>query len=242
MRRISLIFSAFLCASSLFSQGIRDSLFTIDALEVSTERFFLKEEAGVKETVLDTFILKEKASQSLSDLLSENTSVFIKSNGRGAMATASFRGTASSHTQVSWNGISVNSPMLGMVDFSLIPVYIIDDLTLKHGAASLSDRGGGIGGSINLENRPDWGEKSEFRYIQGIGSYRTFDEFLQVGVGNRKIRSKTRLYHNSSQNDYTFINRGIGNLDPETGEVNNPLDTNINAAYLRYGMVHRLRP
>ena len=32
--------------------------------------------------------------------------------------------------------------MLGMVDFSLIPVYIIDDLTLKHGAASLTDRGG----------------------------------------------------------------------------------------------------
>ncbi len=53
------------------------------------------------------------------------------------MATASFRGTAPSHTQVSWNGISISSPMLGMVDFSLIPVYIIDDLTLKHGAASL---------------------------------------------------------------------------------------------------------
>jgi len=240
MRKNSLILVALFWAAPLFSQGIRDSLFTIEGVEVTASRFFLKEEAGVKETFLDTAILKDKASLSLSDLLSENTSVFIKSNGRGAMATASFRGTASSHTQVSWNGISVNSPMLGMVDFSLIPVYIIDELSLKHGAASLSDRGGGIGGSINLENRPDWGEKTELRYIQGVGSYQTFDEFLQVGIGQGRIRSKTRLYHNSSRNEYTFINRGIGNLDPESGEVVNPLDTNVNAAYLRYGVVQEL--
>ncbi len=33
------------------------------------------------------------------------------------MATASMRGTAPSHTKVTWNGMSLNSPMLGMVDF-----------------------------------------------------------------------------------------------------------------------------
>ncbi len=240
MRRAWLIFTALLWAAPLLPQGIRDSLFIIEAVEVTAESIFLKEEAGVKQSILDTAILSEKASLSLSDLLSENTSVFIKSNGRGAMATASFRGTASSHTQVSWNGISVNSPMLGMVDFSLIPVYIIDDVTLKHGAASLSDRGGGIGGSINIENRPDWGENTGVRYIHGMGSYSTFDEFLQLGLGNRKIKSITRLYHNQSKNDYTFINRGIGNLDPETGEVANPLDTNDNASYKRYGLVQEL--
>ncbi len=227
-------------AAPLFSQGIRDSMFTIEAVEVTSQRSFLKEEAGVKHTVLDSTILQEKASHSLAELLSENTSVFVKSNGRGAMSTASFRGTAPSHTQVSWNGINISSPMLGMVDFSLIPVYIIDDLTLKHGAASLSDRGGGIGGSINIENRPQWGEKPKLNYIQGVGSYGTFDEYLQLGLGNSKVKSTTRLYHNQSENDYTFINRGIGNLDPETGEVVNPLDTNENGSYLRYGLVQEL--
>lgn len=227
-------------AAPLFSQGIKDSLFTIEGVEVKGQRPLIKEEAGAKYTVLDSTILEDKANHSLSELLSENTSVFVKSNGRGAMATASFRGTAPSHTQVSWNGISISSPMLGMVDFSLIPVYIIDDVILKHGAASLSDRGGGIGGSINIENRPQWGEQNDFSYIQGVGSYGTFDEYLQLGLGNRKIRSTTRLYHNQSQNDYTFINRGIGNLDPESGEVMNPLDTNKNGSYLRYGLVQEL--
>ena len=239
-RRLWLILTGLLLAASLFPQGIRDSLFTIEAVEVTGRKAFAKEGAGLKHTVLDTSILDEKVSLSLSELLSENTSVFIKSNGRGAMATASFRGTAPSHTQVSWNGISISSPMLGMVDFSLIPVYIIDDLTLKHGAASLADRGGGIGGSINIGNRPQWGEKFSLSYIQGIGSFGTYDEYLQVGLGNNKIRSKTRLYHNQSRNDYTFINRGIGNLDPETGEVVNPPDTNKNGSYLRYGLVQEL--
>ena len=193
MKRICFIFAGLLLAVPLLSQGIRDSLFTIEAVEVTGQRSFVKEEAGGKYTVVDTSILKEKASLSLSELLSENTSVFIKSNGRGAMATASFRGTAPSHTQVSWNGISISSPMLGMVDFSLIPVYIIDDLSLKHGAASISDRGGGIGGSINIENRPQWEEKFALSYIQGVGSYSTFDEYLQLGLGNTKIKSSTRF-------------------------------------------------
>lgn len=225
---------------SLFSQGIRDSMFTIEGVEVSRQRSFVKEEAGLKFTVLDTSILEEKANLSLSELLAENSAVFVKSNGRGAMATASFRGTAPSHTQVSWNGISVSSPMLGMVDFSLIPVYIIDNLTLKHGAASLADRGGGIGGSISMNNTAQWGNKTDFRYIQGLGSYGTFDEYLQLGLGNSKIRSSTRIYHNQSKNDYTFVNRGIGNIDPESGEVENPLDTNKNGSYLRYGLVQEL--
>ena len=136
-----------LMASPLFSQGIRDSVFRIEGVSVEAERIFLKEEAGMKQSRVDSTVLQTKAALSLSELLSENTSVFIKKHGRGALATASFRGTAASHTQVNWNGISLNSPMAGMVDFSLIPVYLIDELNLKHGPASLADGTGGIGGS-----------------------------------------------------------------------------------------------
>ena len=232
----------FLCMSSLglLGQGITDSVFQIQGVSIAAEQIFVKEEAGMKQTNVDSTVLQNKLSLSLSEILSENTSVFIKEQGRGALATASFRGTSPSHTQVSWNGININSPMAGMVDFSLIPVYIIDELNLRHGSASLADQSGGIGGSINMNNRTQWNEKSTFAYMQGIGSYSTFDEFLQVGIGNKKIQSKTRLYHNSSQNDYTFINRGIANIDPVSGEITNPIDTNDHAAYLRYGLLQEI--
>ncbi len=240
VRRIGFIAFLILFTHVSFSQGIQDSTFQIQVVEISADRIFRKETAGMKETQVDTLVLLQKVNLSLSELLSENTPVFIKSHGRGALATASFRGTAASHTQVNWNGININSPMAGMVDFSLIPVYIIDEMNLKHGTASIADQSGGLGGSISIGNRVDWNDKFSVQYLQGVGSYSTFDEFLQVGGGNKTIQLKTRLYHNFSQNDYTFINRGIGNLNPQTGIITNPLDTNDNADFTKYGLLQEI--
>ncbi len=241
MKRVACIIAlSGLLVFPLFSQGMQDSVYAIQEVAITKERIFVKEQAGMKQTHVDSMVLQNKASLSLSNLLSENTSVFIKNHGRGALATASFRGTSPSHTQVSWNGININSPMAGMVDFSLIPVYIIDELNLKHGSASLADRSGGIGGSIAINNRAQWNDKYKIAYMQGIGSYSTFDEFLQLGLGNKKIQSKTRLYHNYSENDYTFINRGIASIDPVSGAVTNPVDTNDHASYLRYGLLQEI--
>jgi len=239
-RKISLIIFLTFLSTAVFTQGIRDSVFRVPPVTVTTVTIFDKEEAGMKESVVDSVTILEKINLSLSDLLSENTPVFIKDHGRGSLATASFRGTAPSHTQVSWNGININSPMAGMVDFSLIPVYIIDELKIMHGTASIADRSGGLGGSINISNRPDWNNRLSGRYMQGLGSYTSFDEFLQLNAGNSKIQSKTRLYHNYSKNDYTFINRGIGNIDPQTGQIVNPVDTNNNAAYRKYGLLQEV--
>jgi len=231
-----------LCMSTfaLTAQSITDSVFQIQGVSIAAEQVFVKEQAGMKQTNVDTTVLQSKVALSLSDLLSENTSVFIKDHGRGALATASFRGTSASHTQVSWNGIQINSPMAGMVDFSLIPVYIIDELNLKHGSASLADQSGGIGGSININNQTEWKDRNSFAYLQGIGSYSTFDEFIQASIGNKKIQSKTRFYHNYSKNDYTFINRGIASIDPASGDITNPIDTNDHASYLRYGLLQEI--
>lgn len=217
-----------------------DSIHYLQPVEITADRIFNKTGAGMKESGVDTLVLMEKINLSLSEVLSENTPVFIKSYGRGALATASFRGTAASHTQVNWNGITINTPMTGMVDFSLIPVYIIDDLRLHHGSASIAERGGGLGGSVNIANIPDWNTKSSAKFIQGLGSYKTFDEFLQIGIGNAKVQSKTRLYYNYSANDYIFINRGIGTIDPNTGQVTHPPDTNDHAEYTRYGILQEI--
>ena len=240
IRRSGLFFLFLLFSHSLFAQGIKDSVFQINPITVTSKRLFKKEAAGMKETRVDSMVMREKMSLSLSELLSQNTSIFIKSNGRGALATASFRGTAPSHTQVSWNGININSPMLGMVDFSLIPVYIIDNVSLKHGTASIADKSGGLGGSVNINNSYNSVDKCIVKCLFGVGSYNSYDGFLRISGNVKKITSKTRIYYNYSKNDYTFINRGIGNIDPETGEITNPLDTNKNANYQKYGVLQEL--
>lgn len=239
--KIHIVISLILLTSlSLNAQGIQDSTFQIEAVHISADMLFKKEAAGMKESTVDSLVMLSKANVSLSDLLSENTPVFIKSHGRGALATASFRGTAASHTQVNWNGININSPMLGMVDFSLIPVYLIDDVSLKYGSSSIADQSGGLGGSININNAVDWNEDFSFKYLQGIGSYSTYDEFLSLGFGNKKVQAKTRIYHNYSKNDYSYLNTGNAVIDYKTGDISYQLDTNKSADYTRYGLLQEV--
>jgi outer membrane cobalamin receptor len=223
---------------SAAAQVLCDSVHELPSVSVHATRIFSSETAGVKETIVDSIIFIQKVNLSLSDILSENTPVFIKNHGRGALATASFRGTAASHTRVSWNGLSINSPMAGMTDFSLIPVFIIDNITLQHGNASISEGSGGLGGNINISNRPDWNNRLKLSFQQGIGSYRTFDEYLTTGVGNTKLQWNSRYYHNYSLNNYTFLNRWI--VHREDDKWVHPTDTNRNASWKRYGHLQEL--
>ena len=186
---------------------------------------------------IDSISIAKSGTVRLSELLSQNTPIFIKEYGRGAMATASFRGTAPSHTKVTWNGLELNSPMLGMVDFSLIPVYFTDEVHLLHGSSSMSESAGALGGTIQLENRVNWGNILSGKLLSGIGSYQTLDEYAQLNIGNRKIQSKSAVFYNSSQNDFQFINKLNAALDPLTGSYIYHTDRNKNADYLNYGFL-----
>ena len=81
---------------------------------------------GIQRTRFDSLALKENISLSMADVLTFNSSIYVKSYGRATLSTVAFRGTSPSHTQVTWNGMRINNPMLGMTDFSLIPSYLID--------------------------------------------------------------------------------------------------------------------
>lgn len=109
---------------------------------------------GVQKTTFDSLALKENIALSMADILTFNSSVFVKSYGRATLSTVAFRGTSPSHTQVTWNGMRINNPMLGMTDFSTIPSYFIDQATLLHGTSSVNEIGGGLGGLVKLGTSP----------------------------------------------------------------------------------------
>ena len=220
------------------AQHISDTL-KIKTIEVYANKA-IKEQAGKTTTRIDSISMIKALTSNLSELIMQNTPIFIKEYGRGAMATASFRGTAPSHTQVSWNGISLNSPMLGMVDFSTIPVYFTDNVSLLHGSGSLSEKSGALGGVVKLENSTDWQNKFSGRLLTGTGSYGTKDEFFQINGGNKKIQSQTRAYYNYSKNDYQFVNKFIADIDPKTGNYLYPTQRNENSQYENFGLLQEL--
>lgn len=163
-------------------------------------------EIGVQKTTIDSIALKENISLSMADILAFNSSIFVKNYGRATLSTVAFRGTSPSHTQVTWNGMKINNPMLGMTDFSTIPAYFIDRASLLHGTSSVNETGGGLGGLVKLSTNPDAPKGINIQYIQGIGSFKTFDEFFHFTYASKKWTTSTRAVYMSSPNDYTYIN------------------------------------
>lgn len=205
MLRTATILLCLTCALPAAAQ--RDSTartIAIESVDISGHRPM--KEIGVQRTELDTLVLRENITASLADALATGSTIFIKSYGRATLATASFRGTAPSHTQVTWNDMKVNSPMLGQVDFSLIPAYFIDDATIYHGASSVGVTGGGLGGAVTLATKAPAEQGLGLRYVQGIGSFATFDEFLHLTYGGARWSSSTRVLYSTSENDFRFRN------------------------------------
>jgi hypothetical protein len=78
-------------------------------------------------------------------------------------------GTGSNHTQVSWNGIPLNSPTSGQVDlspFQAASCSLLKSLT-EHLDPFLKCTFGGV---VNLMNEPDWNNRL-MSYSFNAGSF-----------------------------------------------------------------------
>jgi outer membrane cobalamin receptor len=165
--------------------------------------------SGYKITSVDSIILHDYDHGNLADVLSENSHVYIKSYGMGGIATTSFRGTGASHTQITWNGVNINQPMLGQSDISLIPSGFMDDIQINYGGASMTLNSGGLGGGINIETKPVWKNEHQFLINLGIGSFGRYTGLAKVRTGTDRFQTVTRLFLQSSENNFRFLNYGI---------------------------------
>ena len=208
-RLLSILFALTLLPSAALAQDEmpKDWLHSgVNIREVAVYGNRPMKEIGIQQTKLDSIVLKENIALSMADILTFNTSIFVKSYGRATLSTVSFRGTSPSHTQVTWNGMRINNPMLGMTDFSMIPSYFIDDASLLHGTSSVNETGGGLGGAIKMSTTPAQNKGFGLQYIQGIGSFKTFDEFLRLTYGDDHWQVSTRAVLSTSVNDYKYRN------------------------------------
>ncbi len=160
---------------------------------------------GYKFYDIDSAILERYSLFSLNDLLNEATPLFIKYYGSGGSATSSFRGTSAGHTEVTWNGININDPMLGQSDFSLIPAGLADNIMVSFGGASMDLGNNGIGGLINIENEPEWVKIKKVEVAPAFGSFGRYTGFARIDAGNEHFQSVTRAFLNSSKNNFSYL-------------------------------------
>jgi outer membrane cobalamin receptor len=231
---ISLVF-LFLCASvvlaqklpevglSAYNAGISTTFYpeesfsdTVKIAEIEVFAGRSLRETGMRITRPDSLALRSGLTVDLSDLLSRYTSVYIKSYGPGAQATAHFRGTSASHSQIIWNGIRLNSPMRGYTDLSQLPLFFVDDIYLLHGGSSLFSGSGALGGTIHLDNLPDWQDHFAVKGILEQASFNTRRYMGLLKSGTSVFQSMTRGYSESSANDFPFYNTAVLPNRPDT--------------------------
>ncbi|MBQ5882151.1 MAG: TonB-dependent receptor [Bacteroidales bacterium] len=223
-------------------EGMSKKIYHINEAQVYADRPM--KEIGVQKTSFDSIKLKENIALSIADVLTFNSSIFVKNYGRATLSTVAFRGTSASHTQVSWNGMKINNPMLGMTDFSMIPSYFIDDASLLHGTSSVNETGGGLGGSVKLSTVPASADGFGLQYIQGVGSFKTFDEFLRLTYGNAKWQVSTRAVLSSAANDFKYRNHdkkeNIYDENMNIIEQYYPVETNKSGAFRDFHLLQEV--
>ena len=167
--------------------------------------------------------LESSPSQNVADFLSLNSSLYFKQYG--ALATASFRGTSSSHTLVLWNDIPINSIANGMIDFSILPTVSGDELFLVSGGNSSVFGSGSVGGSIHINNINDFDKDNYISIRSELGSYGLKSNVLELNHSEGNLSIKASLFSIYNDNSFDFIN---------TTKIGKPLEINQNAKIISY--------
>jgi len=213
------VFHAFALASGQSSPD------TLKLKEIEVKASFPVNNMGFKRVSVDSTILIPRLDANLSTILSQYSTIFIKSYGSNNLATPSFRGTSAHHTIVEWNGITLNSPMLGQVDLSQIPVAQFQGLEILYGATGLNKTSGAFGGIINLKTNPDWNSRMNISLSQTFASFSNYTTIVNADIGDANFQSQTRANFAAGQNDFPFFNDYTG----QTEKL-------INGAYSQYGI------
>jgi iron complex outermembrane receptor protein len=165
---------------------------------------------GYKVTHIDSSLIGIYNQRTLADLIAENSIIHLKTYGSGGLTTTSFRGTGPGHTQITWNEINLNNPMVGQFDLSLIPAGFIDEINIYYGGGSMNINSGGFGGVIDLKTNPDWDDQEVFFINPGIGSFGKRSGLVKVKAGTKGFQSVTKAFLRNSDNDFRYLNSVAG--------------------------------
>ncbi len=163
---------------------------------------------GQKIKTIDSATLQQYQMQSMSNLLAQQSSVFIKSYGVNGLAILNFRGSSAAQSMVLWNGVPIQNAALGIADISTIPVSLMNKVNIVYGGSSALWGSGNVGGALLLENETPVFEpgKKSLTVSGGAGSFSQFMGALKGSVSGKKFYFSANAFVQSAQNDFSYMN------------------------------------
>jgi iron complex outermembrane receptor protein len=172
---------------------------------------------GQKTLKLKDSVLQQNPA-SLTDLLNFNTGIYFNQNGYGMVSSPAFRGTTAQQTAVVWNGININSQFNGQADFNTMLNPTMQQINIQSGGGSVIYGTSAIGGSIHLESKLKFNNKSKHFLQTNYGSFNTLDARYQWQYASDKWSFNFGLQRNTSDNDFPIQQSDRKNIN---GRFNN---------------------
>jgi len=196
-------------------------VFTGDEVVVTAARHAqFKGDSPWSVTVLSSQELEKTGARTLGDALRNVVSMDIKSNGfEGALTSMRMRGSSAEQVLVLVDGIRVSSTLLGVADFSDIPVDDIERVEVVRGSSSALYGADAVGGVVNIIRKEPGQNKTELG--TSYGTYNTSSlTFATSGGSNFSYDLSASLdktdgfRHNSDLNAQSYY----GDLKWDLGE------------------------
>lgn len=157
--------------------------------------------------------LIENSLGTFTDFLQKNTTIYFKENGYGMVSSPSFRGTTAQQTSVLWNGIKVNSALLGQTDFNSTAFKTYDNIVVKPGGGSVLYGTSAIGGTIHLNNQLQFNKITENEIQLNYSSFNTQGIHYKISTGTDKFAINAHFGYNKSDNDYEWLGENRKNIN-----------------------------
>ncbi|WP_124636211.1 TonB-dependent receptor plug domain-containing protein [Taibaiella sp. KBW10] len=163
-------------------------------------------QTGQTRDTISSLTLRQYQQFSLATLLSQQTTVFVKSYGINSMATLSFRGASSAQSAVLWKGVPILNPALGVSDVSMLQTGLFDKITLQYGSNAALLGSGNIGGALLLDNQQDYPKQNSLKLGLGMGSYGRKEGNVQALWQSKKWIIKWNAFGLAAKNNFRFVN------------------------------------
>ena len=184
--------------------------------------------AGTKFKLLDSLTAIQYQAGSLADILGNEGGLYIKSYGPGSLSTSSFRGGSSEQTAVIWNGVPLNNPMYGLIDLSIVPSFLTNQVTIQYGGAGSIWGSGAMSGAIHLNSVPVFNSGTLAEIGSTVGSFGLVQEQIKLSMGAAKWYCTIKAFEEQVQNNFTFNNYTL---------PGNPLQTLQHGAFQQQGLL-----
>lgn len=210
-----------------YAQSSIDTTIALPEVRIEAPRS-TKTSPAAHVTRLDAQTLRRLPVNTVADAIDHGTAAFVLQYGPTGRASISLRGSSARHTRIVLDGLLLSDPQSNEIDLSLIPISMIESISVSHGPASQADIPGGLGGTVVLETAPS--DQTRLRSGVRTGAYgqRSFDATGSVASGRFSILVSGE--RSAEDGDFPYTN-----IAAPAGEqlVRNGADKTLLAAFAR---------